>query len=463
MIKAVILAGGSGKRLWPISRSSHPKQFLNFFDDNSMLQNTVKRLDKLNIESFLTICNEEHRFFVANQLLEIDKLDDIILEPFGKNTAPAIALAALMSHEDDILLVLSADHVFQDNKKFIDSIKNAYSAAQNDKLVTFGIKPDQPNIEYGYLEKGEKYDQGYHVKNFHEKPKQDRANAYLESNNFLWNSGIFLFKAGVFLKELEKFRPIIKEKCKESINYLDKDGNFIRVNENIFAECPSESIDYAVMENTDKAVVFEINAGWSDIGSWSSLWNIKDKDKNGNVVNGDIILHNTKNCYVSTDGVLTTSVGVSDLIIVSTKDAFLVANKNNLDDIQLIPETLKSKSRDEYKFNREVHRPWGKFDSLDKKENYQVKKITVNPGSKLSLQKHFHRSEHWVVVKGTAKVTKGDKTFLLNENESTYIHTQEIHALENTTNEPLELIEVQTGSYLGEDDIVRYEDRYGRK
>lgn len=464
MIKAVIMAGGSGTRLWPLSRAAHPKQFLSLHDQDTMLQATFKRLDDIGVSSSLTICNEEHRFFVAEQLREIDKLGTIILEPVARDTAPAIALAALSSREDEdpLLLILSADHVILDEAVFSKTILDAISLAESGKLVTFGIAPNEPNTGYGYIKKGMQEGVGFTVAKFVEKPTPEVAQEYLASKEYFWNSGMFLFKASRYLEELEKHRPDILEACQSAIKSISKDHDFLRVAESAFANCPSESIDYAVMEKTDDAVVVPMNAGWSDIGSWTSLWNISNKDSNGNAIHGDVILNEVNNSYVRTDGKLVAAIGVDDLVIVSSKDAVLVANKQSVQSVKVVAEQLKRESRFEWEHHREVYRPWGKYDSIDNGEGYQVKRITVKPGAKLSVQMHHHRAEHWVVVSGTAKVTNGDKTFMLSKNESTYIPLGVIHALENPGTIPLEIIEVQSGSYLGEDDIVRFDDRYGR-
>jgi mannose-1-phosphate guanylyltransferase len=464
MIKAVVMAGGSGTRLWPLSRAAHPKQFLALDGEDTMLQATFKRLDGLDIQSSVTICNEEHRFFVAEQLREIDKLGSIILEPVGRNTAPAIALAALSSpeSEDPLLLVLAADHVIQDEASFTKTIKDAIPLAEAGKLVTFGIVAHEPNTGYGYVKKGESQGPGFAVDAFVEKPSIEVAKEYLESGDYFWNSGMFLFKTSRYLEELKKHSPDIYEACQLSMEGTSKDSDFLRVNEAAFAACPSDSIDYAVMEKTDDAVVVPMDAGWSDIGSWSSLWNISKKDDNGNAIYGDVMLHESHNSYIRTDGKLVAAIGVDDLVIVSTKDVLVVAHKDSVQDVKAVAQQLKVESRTEWEHHREVYRPWGKYDSIDSGDRYQTKRITVKPGAKLSVQMHHHRSEHWVVVSGRAKVTNGERTFMLSENESTYIPIGVIHALENPGKVPLEIIEVQSGSYLGEDDIVRFEDIYGR-
>jgi mannose-1-phosphate guanylyltransferase len=462
MIRAVLIAGGSGTRLWPLSRSGHPKQFLKLSGEDTMLQSTMKRLSGLDIASSVTICNEKHRFFVAEQLREIDKLGSILLEPVGKNTAPAIALAALTADDDPLLLVLAADHIIQDEEGFTKAVSQAVPLAEAGKLVTFGIVPSEAHTGYGYIKMGSQVGSGFVVEKFVEKPSIEVARDYIEAGKYLWNSGMFLFKASRYLEELKKFRPDIYKACAAATEGVESDLDFLRVNNEIFSECPSESIDYAVMEKTADAVVVPMDAGWSDIGSWSSLWGVSKKDENGNAVEGDVMIHKSEGCYVRSGGKLIATVGVNNLIIVDTKDALIVAHKDEAQDVKLIVQQLKENSRSEWELNREVHRPWGKYDSIDNGERYQVKRITVKPGSKLSVQMHHHRAEHWIVVSGAAKVTKGDETFLLSENESTFIPIGVIHSLENPGKVALELIEVQSGSYLGEDDIVRFSDLYGR-
>jgi len=461
-ICAVIIAGGFGARLWPLSRASHPKQFLPLHDNVTMLQSTLKRLDGLDIQTSVTVCNEEHRFFVAEQLRAIDKLGSIILEPVGRNTAPAIALAALSVDDDPLLLVLASDHVIQDQTAFTSAVSAAIPLAESGKLVTFGIEPNEVHTGYGYIKRGVKNDVGFAVDQFVEKPSVELAQDYVSSGDYYWNSGIFLFKTSKYLEELKSFRPDIYEACESSIADMQKDLDFLRVNKVKFELCPSESADYAVMEKTKDAVVVPLDAGWSDIGSWSSLWDISEKDVNGNVTQGDVMLHSSNNSYVRTDGKLVAAIGVDDLVIVSTKDALMVSHKDSVQDIKVIVDKLKTSSRNEWQLHREVYRPWGKYDLIDIGEHYQVKRITVRPGAKLSVQMHNHRAEHWIVVSGEARVTNGDKTFLLSENESTYIPVGVVHALENPGKVELELIEVQSGSYLGEDDIIRFEDVYGR-
>lgn len=462
MIKAVIMAGGSGTRLWPLSRSGLPKQFLRVNSKATMLQETFNRLNELDISSSVTICNEQHRFFVAEQLREIDKLGSIILEPVGKNTAPAIAISALIDEEDPLLLVLPSDHIIENKKAFHETVRKAIPLAEAGKLVTFGIPPSEAQTGYGYIKIGNKVNNGFYVNNFVEKPSYEVALDYFESGDYFWNSGIFLFKASRYLEELDKFRPDIYEVCKKAAHNTDKDFDFIRIDKDLFAECPSESIDYAVMEKTNDAVLVVMDVGWNDIGSWSSLWDVSDKDNFGNVVQGDVLLQDSNNCYVSSDNKLVTTIGVDDLIVVDTKDVVMVAHKNSVQNIKMIVKKLKDDDRSEWESHREVYRPWGKYDCIDKGTGYLVKRITVNPGAKLSLQKHHYREEHWIVVSGTAKVKKGNKTFTLSKNESTYIPKGEIHSLENPEEIKLELIEVQSGSILDEKDIIRFEDMYGR-
>jgi mannose-1-phosphate guanylyltransferase len=466
MIVPVILSGGSGTRLWPLSRQLHPKQFINLIDERTLFQNTILRLPE-GLSEPLIICNEEHRFLAAEQLREINKNNiKIILEPTGKNTAPAITLSALKlinSGDDPILLVLSADHLIKNIKEFHRSIEIASELAKNDKLITFGVVPDRAETGYGYIEIDKNsIDTYYKIKSFTEKPNKKNAQKYLESNNYLWNSGMFMFKASVYLDELEKFNPKILSSCKESYENKNIDLDFIRIDKNAFEHCPSESIDYAVMEHTNKGVVVPLQANWKDVGSWGSLWDIKKKDINNNVIEGDVILQNTKNTYTYSSSRLVSVIGVSNLVIVDTQDALLIMDKDQTHNIKQIVKKLQKDERNELENHRKVYRPWGYYDSLDSGEGFQVKRIVVNSGGKLSLQKHKHRAEHWVVVKGVALVTCGEKVFELTANQSTYIPQGSFHRLENNQDTPLEIIEIQTGSYLGEDDIYRLEDDYQR-
>jgi mannose-1-phosphate guanylyltransferase len=463
MITPVIMAGGSGTRLWPLSRAGLPKQFLALNGDKTMLQQTVERLSDLPTSESITICNEEHRFFVAEQLREIDAIGKIILEPVGRNTAPAIALAALAEKENDpLLLVLAADHVVANQVAFNEAVMKAVPLAESGKLVTFGILPTEAHTGYGYIKAGEPLDGIRLVASFKEKPDPETAAKYLNDGGYYWNSGMFLFKASHYLKELETHRPDIFTACRETMTNVSSDLDFIRIDAEHFAACPADSIDCAVMEKTGAAVVVPMDAGWNDVGSWSSLWAIGDKDEAGNTASGDVIMIDTKNSYVRTDEKLLALIGLEDVVVVGTKDATLVAHRDRVEEAKSIASTLKNLGRPEWNQHREVYRPWGKYDSIDRGERYQVKRITVKPGAKLSVQLHHHRAEHWVVVSGSARVTKGDEIFLMSENESTYIPVGVVHSLENLGKVPLEIVEIQSGSYLGEDDIVRLEDRYGR-
>ena len=461
-ICAVIMAGGSGSRLWPLSRASHPKQFLRLHGEDTMLQSTVKRLSGLTIKSIISVCNEEHRFTVAEQMRRINAHGSIVLEPIGRNTAPALALAALVSQDDPLLLVLPADHVILNQDAFKEAVINAVPLAESGKLVTFGISPNEPHTGFGYIKRGNQNSGVFDIEKFVEKPSKEVAKKYFDSGEYYWNSGMFLIKASKYLSELKKFRPQIVEACELSVRELRTDFDFQRVGEHAFEKCPSDSIDYAVMENTTDGVVVPIDAGWSDVGSWASLWNISERDMDGNSIHGDVIVADSTNSYISTDGKLVTVLGIENMIVVATKDAVMVATKDSVEGVKTLVDTLKVKSRSEVELHREVYRPWGKYDSVDVGQRHQVKRITVSPGAKLSLQFHHHRSEHWVVVSGTATVTRGEEKFVLSVNESTFISVGEVHSLENTGRVDLELIEVQVGSYLGEDDIVRIEDIYGR-
>ncbi len=469
----VIMAGGSGTRLWPLSRTQYPKQFLALNSGLSMLQETVQRLG--NVSQVSLICNEEHRFLAAEQMRVLDQSCSIFLEPVGRNTAPAIALAAIdvvnKGQGSECLLVLAADHVIEDEQTFQRVIAQAEPLAKEGMLVTFGIVPQHPETGYGYIRadvsspvsevKSEEHT-AYPVSAFVEKPDLATAESYLAEGGYYWNSGMFMFRADRYLEELGKFRPDILEACQKAMADTSADMDFVRVNSAAFEACPDESVDYAVMEKTDRAVVLPLDAGWSDVGSWAALWEIKDKDSSGNVLDGDIIAHGTSDSFVMSSNRLVTTLGVDNLIIIDTPDALLVADKRKIQDVKKIVAEIKDAGRNETFQHREVYRPWGKYDSIDLGERYQVKRITVKPGARLSVQKHHHRAEHWIVVSGTAMVTKGEETFLVTENQSTYIPLGEIHCLENPGKVELELIEIQSGSYLGEDDIVRLEDQYGR-
>lgn len=464
----VIIAGGSGTRLWPLSREQYPKQFLSLAPGKpTLLQQTVLRLQGLNYEAPLTICNEEHRFLAAEQLRTAG-LDDlhILLEPVGRNTAPAIALAALQAtceRDDTILVVLPADHAIEDTGAFQQSIRAAVTLAKDGKLVTCGIVPTRAETGYGYIKQGQQLKQGYCVEKFVEKPELEIAESYIKQGGFLWNSGIFVFQAQQYLEELRCYAPDIFNACKSAMLNTEKDLSFTRVNRNAFETCPSQSIDYAVMEKTRNAAVVPMAAGWSDVGSWSALWEISPKDPAGNATSGDVSLQACKNNYVHSTDRLVVGIDVENLIIVETNDALLVASKAQSQMIKEVAEALKKSGRPESTNHRKVCRPWGNYDVIDQGHRYQAKRITVKPGAKLSTQIHHHRAEHWIVVSGTAKITNGEKTYILTENQSTYIPVGQIHSLENPGRIELELIEVQSGSYLGEDDILRIDDIYGRQ
>ena len=466
-ILPVVMAGGSGTRLWPLSRSLYPKQFLSLVDDASLLQGTLLRLENLDCSTPLIISNNEHRFIVAEQLRQAGIVDfDIILEPMGRNTAPAIALAALHAlrdGDDPIMLVLAADHVIQNVDAFCSSVTLAQRQAVDGKMVTFGIVPTHAETGYGYIRQGkEVLESVFEVDAFVEKPDQSTAEAYLCDGHYLWNSGMFMFKASVYLSELEKFRPDILSVCKKAMSGASSDPDFIRLEDSVFAACPDESIDYAVMEKTSHSVVVPMDAQWCDVGSWSSLWDISTKDDNGNVTHGDVIYHNSNNNYVYAENSLVATIGTDDLVIVQTKDALLIAKQDQVQNIKKVVDVLKREKRSEHISHREEYRPWGRYDSIDQGGRYQVKRITVKPGERLSTQMHYHRADHWVVVAGTAKVTRGDDVFLVSENESTFIPVGVVHTLENPGKVPLEVIEIQSGTYLGSDDIVRFDDKYGR-
>lgn len=473
----IILSGGSGTRLWPLSRGLFPKQFLPLANEKSMLQNTVQRLDGLaNCHAPLVICNEEHRFIVAEQLRQCAvKPTAIVLEPMGRNTAPAIAISALTAMrngEDPLLLVLAADHVIADIEAFHTAITIARGAAESGALVTFGIVPSHAETGYGYIEQGSSSDwcldsclppSVHPVARFVEKPDHLTAQSYLESGRYLWNSGMFLFRASTLISELQQLAPEILSACRSTLAAAKTDMDFLRLDSETFASCPEDSIDYAVMEKTDKAVVVPLDAGWSDVGSWNALWEVCEKNDKGNVIKGDVLTVDSKDSYLhSANGRLIAAVGIRDLVVVDTEDAVMVAHKGHVQQVKKIVDELKASGRKEAVQHRKVYRPWGCYDSIDNGARYQVKRITVKPGAKLSVQMHHHRAEHWVVVSGTAKVLNGDQEVLLTENQSIYIPVGVVHALENPGKIPLELIEVQSGAYLGEDDIVRFEDKYGR-
>jgi mannose-1-phosphate guanylyltransferase len=463
----VILSGGSGSRLWPLSRKNKPKQFLTLFGDLSMFQSTLTRLNGLDsLEAPLIVCNNEHRFMVAEQLQEIGlDANGIILEPCARNTAPAIALAALKAMdkgEDPLLLILAADHLISDVTAFHKAIEQARILAEQDKLVTFGIQPQSAHTGYGYIEAEEK-SQPSSVKRFIEKPNLATAESYLSAGNFFWNSGMFLFKASAYIKELARFSPEMLSSCKHSLEKAVIDLDFVRVDPELFEQSPSDSIDYAVMEKTDKAMVVPLDAGWSDVGSWSSLWEAFSRDADQNVLIGDVLVENVHNAYIHSENRLVTVLGLDDVIVVETHDAVMVAHKDQAQKVKTIVEELTSQNRKEVITHRKCYRPWGNYDSVDMGDRFQVKRILVNPGASLSLQMHYHRAEHWVVVSGTAEVTRDDEVMLLGENESTFIPLGSVHRLRNPGRVPLEIIEVQSGAYLEEDDIIRLQDTYNRK
>jgi mannose-1-phosphate guanylyltransferase / mannose-6-phosphate isomerase len=472
MIIPVILSGGAGTRLWPLSRELYPKQLLPLAGEQTMLQETVTRLQGLEaLGAPLVVCNENHRFLVAAQLSAIGvKPSAIVLEPVGRNTAPAVAVAALIAcagGDDPTLLVLPADHVIADSAALRAAVLNGAALAESGSLLTFGIVPAKPETGYGYIRAGQQVASqqpfaAFDVAEFVEKPDLATAQKYVSSGDYFWNSGMFMFRASTFLAELERFAPEMLVACRQALATAAADLDFTRLDAEAFAACPGDSIDYAVMEKTAAAVVIPLDAGWSDVGSWSALWEIGARDADGNVIKGDVLVRDVRNCYLHASSRLVAAVGVEDHVIIETGDAVLVAPKDRVQEVKAIVELLKRDSRDEALLHRRVNRPWGTYECIDASERYQVKRITVHPGATLSLQMHHHRAEHWVVVKGTARVTRGDETLTLSENQSTYIPLGVTHRLENPGKIPLELIEVQSGSYLGEDDIVRFEDDYGR-
>jgi len=466
-IQPVILAGGSGTRLWPLSRSLYPKQFISLADKPTMFQATLMRLEGLETPIPIVISNESHRFIVVDQLRESGFKGTILLEPFSRNTAPAIALAAfnvLQGHDDPVLLVLAADHVIQDAHVFRTMVERSLPLAEAGQLITFGIVPTEPHTGYGYIHLGEELEGtgAFSVKSFVEKPDYQTAQNYIDKGGYYWNSGMFMFRASVYLNELKKFRPDIYDSCERSCSNMVSDLDFIRFDKLAFHTCPDESVDYAVIEKTTNAVVVPLDAGWSDVGSWSALWEIANKDEHGNVLRGDVLTENTHNSYLYSEDKLIAAVGINDIVVVDTPDAVMVAHKDQVQEVKKITQRLNEERRTEATVHRKVYRPWGNYDSIDKGDRFQAKRIVVTPGAKLSVQMHHHRAEHWIVVSGTAKVTIDGVTQLLTENQSVYIPLGAVHALENPGKIELELIEVQTGSYLGEDDIIRFEDRYGR-
>jgi mannose-1-phosphate guanylyltransferase / mannose-6-phosphate isomerase len=464
----VILSGGAGTRLWPLSREMYPKQLLALTSKQTMLQDTAARLAGIaGAKPPIVVCNDAHRFTVAEQLRALKiGASAILLEPIGRNTAPAVALAALKALEIDAeatLVVAPADHVIRDARGFQSAAEIAVSLADSGKLVTFGIVAHAPETGYGYIRRGEGMGPAYPVAQFTEKPPLDVAQQFVASGDYYWNSGMFVFKASRYLAELGAFAPDILEASTAAFKAAKTDLDFVRIDAAEFAKCRSESIDYAVMEKTKDAQVLALDVGWSDVGSWSSLFDALPADEEGNVLQGDVLVHDTHDCYVHSTSRLVAAVGMDDHIIVETKDAILVAPKDRVQDVKDLVAKLKKSGRSESSLHREVFRPWGSYDSIDNGERFQVKRLSVKPGGVLSLQMHHHRAEHWIVVQGTARITCDDKSFLLSENESTYIPIGSTHRIENPGKVHLHIVEVQSGSYLGEDDIVRFEDNYGRK
>ncbi len=485
LIQPVVLSGGSGTRLWPLSREKYPKQLLPLIGADSLLQATVRRVEGIadcELAPPMVVCNEDYRFVIAEQLRLMGKPGTIVLEPTGRNTAPALTLAALAASRnaaDPILLVMPADHVITDVAAFQSVVRQGAEFADGGAVVTFGITPEAPETGYGYIQSGAVYaaqTEARLIARFVEKPDLATAQAYLKEGSYLWNSGLFMMRASVWLAAMAACRPDILKACQDAWALGSADGDFVRVGKEAFAACPSDSIDYAVMERIAKqagssgdkvtalpnGVVIPLTAGWSDVGAWDALWQVLPKDASGNVAQGDVLLQDCRDTLALSEGRLIACVGVSDLVVVETADAVLVAHKDKTQDVKKIVDSLKREGRSESSIHRKVFRPWGSYDGVDAGERFQVKRIVVKPSGILSLQMHHHRAEHWIVVSGTAKITRGEETFLLSENESTFIPLGTTHRLENPGRVPLEMIEVQSGSYLGEDDIVRFEDVYGR-
>lgn len=468
MLVPVLLSGGVGSRLWPVSRELHPKQLLPLAGDFSMLQDTLARTAGLDAADPVVVCNDDHRFMVAEQLRQINiEPAALILEPAGRNTAPAVALAALQLLKQDaqaLMLVLPADHLIQDVEAFTAAVAKALPLAESGRLMTFGVVPTQPETGYGYIQCGAREAEAvFDLKRFVEKPDAETAQSYLDAGDYLWNSGMFLMRAATYLEQLRQHAPAMLEACEAAMAGASRDLDFVRPEVAAFSACPSDSIDYAVMEKTDLGAVVSLDCGWSDIGAWSALWEVAQRDASGNASSGDVLIDNCRDSYFRSESRLVAATGVSDLVVVETADAVLVADRNQVQDVKRLVNALNEQGRSEAQLHARVYRPWGSYESLVVAERFQVKRIVVNPGEKLSLQMHHHRAEHWVVVSGTAEVTCEDRVFMLAEDESTYIPLGHKHRLANPGRIPLELIEVQSGAYLGEDDIVRFEDVYGRQ
>ena len=471
-IQSVIMSGGSGSRLWPVSRSMYPKQLLPLTGEQTMLQDTAVRLEGLDnvADDCIVVCNEAHRFLVAEQLAQAGVPSSIILEPEGRNTAPAIALAAIQSinqladgDEPPILLVLPADHVIKDVAAFLRAVEAGRRACEAGGLVAFGVVPDGPNTGYGYIKAEPDGESAVPIQSFVEKPDLETAKGYIDSGCYFWNSGMFMFRADIYLAELGEHAPEMLAACRAALDAAVTDADFIRPDKEAFLVCPADSIDYAIMEKTSRANVVPLAADWSDVGSWEALYAVQECDKDGNVIAGDVVVQNSRNTMISSESRLVTAVGVDNLAIIETKDAILVANKDHSQEVKELVDQLKGKTRSETSLHRQVFRPWGSYDSLENEDGWQVKRLIVNPGAVLSLQMHHRRAEHWVVVRGTARITLNDDEFDRTVNESTYIPIGATHRIANTTDEPVHIIEVQCGDYLGEDDIVRFEDNYGRE
>ena len=465
----VILSGGSGSRLWPLSRKQYPKQFLALTGEHTLFQQTLSRLVFEGMDAPIMVCNKDHRFIVNEQLQSLNlQTQAILMEPFGRNTAPAVAITAMKlvnEGRDELMLVLPADHVLDDQKALQRALALATVAAERGEMVLFGVPATKPETGYGYIKSSQDalLPEGIsRVAQFVEKPDEKRATEFVKSGGYYWNSGMFLFRASVFLDELKKHDPDIYDTCWVALERSVKNGDEVLIDPATFACCPDNSIDYAVMEKTQRACVVPLSAGWNDVGSWSSIWDVHAKDANGNVTKGDVLVHDSHNCLVHGNGKLVSVIGLEDIVVVETKDAMMIAHKDRVQDVKHVVKDLDAQGRSETQNHCEVYRPWGSYDSVDMGGRFQVKHITVKPGARLSLQMHHHRAEHWIVVSGTAQVTCDDKTFLLTENQSTYIPIASVHRLANPGKIPLEIIEVQSGSYLGEDDIERLEDVYGR-